>query len=153
MGRLVIPAKSWVLVCDGSKSLLFQNEGDGLQLDLQLRQSRAEAGEPTRNMATDRPGRAFASRGKGRSAVESADLHELAEQKFLKDLADELERTIQAENVSDLVIVAPARAMGVLRTCLGPRTRTALKTEIGKDLCKLPVTEIEAHLKALREIS
>ena len=59
MAKLIIPAKGWVLVCDGSKALLFQNEGDGLAIDLQLRHAKTAPDAPTRDMGNDRPGRSF----------------------------------------------------------------------------------------------
>lgn len=151
MGTLVIPAKSWLLLCDGSKALIFQNQGDAQNLNLQLRQSKSQPGEPTHHIGTERPGRSFSSIGKGRSAVETPDWHDIAEQEFLKDVAQDMEEIVRAQAVHDLVIAAPARAMGVLRTCLGPGTRAVLRAEINKDLCKMPTPEIEAYLTAMRE--
>lgn len=34
MERITVPSKSWILVCDRSKALLFQNTGDALALNL-----------------------------------------------------------------------------------------------------------------------
>lgn len=151
MDRLIIPAQSWILVCDGSKAMLFQNAGDGLHINLRLREMKANPDAPTRDMGADRPGRSFSSVGRGRSAVEASNLHDLAEQKFLAELADDLERIVVAQGVEALVIAAPARAMGSLRTELGRATREVLVAEITKDLCRMPVIEIEAYLEAMRE--
>lgn len=153
MAKLIIPAKGWILVCDGSKALLFQNEGDGLAIDLQLRHAKTAPDAPTRDMGNDRPGRSFSSVGRGRSAVEGPDLHDLAEQTFLRNLVDELENIVVTQKVEFLVIAAPARAMGVLRAGLGRATRDVLKAEITKDLCRKPVAEIEAYLQAMREMA
>jgi protein required for attachment to host cells len=45
-----------------------------------------------------------------------------------------------------LILVAPPRALGVLRQALSTPLRSAVRGEIDKDLVKLPVYEIEKHL-------
>jgi protein required for attachment to host cells len=47
-----------------------------------------------------------------------------------------------------LIVVAPARAIGVLRREYSPRVRQALKAEVEKDYVKMPVDEILRHLVA-----
>ena len=148
MDRLILPAESWILVCDGSKALIFQNMGDALH----LKEAKSRPNERTRDIGTERPGRSFASVGKGRSAVDGTDWHEIAERDFLGEVADALELTVREQDVQVLVIVAPARAMGFLRTHLGAGARGVLKAEIKKDLCKLPTPEIEAYLAAMRQL-
>ena len=152
MDRPILPAEGWILVCDGSKALIFQNKGDALHVNLQLREAKSQPDERTRDAGTERPGRSFSSVGEGRSAVEGTDWHEIAERDFLGELADELELTIRAQDVRDLVIVAPARAIGFLRPRLGPGVQAVLRAEINKDLCKLPTPEIEAYLEAMHQI-
>ncbi len=48
--------------------------------------------------------------------------------------------------VKSLVIVAPPRALGVLRQAYPHTLRAAVQAEIDKDLVRLPVHEIEKHL-------
>jgi protein required for attachment to host cells len=49
-----------------------------------------------------------------------------------------------------LILVAPARALGVLRKALSPAAHAVIGAEIDKDYVKLPIHEIEHHLaKAL----
>jgi protein required for attachment to host cells len=45
-----------------------------------------------------------------------------------------------------LILVAPPRALGVIRQVHAPHLRAALRAEIDKDFVKLPVHEIEKHL-------
>ncbi|MET0925332.1 MAG: host attachment protein, partial [Xanthobacteraceae bacterium] len=47
-----------------------------------------------------------------------------------------------------LIMVAPPRALGVLRQAYSHNLRNALRAEIDKDFVKLPVHEIEKHLAA-----
>ena len=53
-----------------------------------------------------------------------------------------------AARTKSLIIVAPPRALGVLRQAYSHNLRTALRAEIDKDFVKLPVHEIEKHLAA-----
>jgi hypothetical protein len=62
---------------------------------------------PTREQGTDKPGRAFASVGARRSAMEEADIHEIEEQRFAKSLAAKLEVLVREKNILALVIAAP----------------------------------------------
>ncbi|WIY54058.1 host attachment protein [Devosia sp. YIM 151766] len=48
-----------------------------------------------------------------------------------------------------VIIVAPPRALGVLRPLLGTSTRNVLKAELTSDLVRHKVSEIERHLAAL----
>jgi len=43
-------------------------------------------------------------------------------------------------------VVAPPRALGVLRQAYSHKLRAALRAEIDKDLVKLPLYQIEKHL-------
>ena len=70
---------------------------------------------PTRELGTDRPGRSYSSVGHGRSAVEQTDWHDQAEQAFLTELAQHLDAAVAAGKVKSLIMVAPPRALGVLR--------------------------------------
>ncbi len=45
-----------------------------------------------------------------------------------------------------LIIVAPPRALGVLRHAYSPRLRAVLKAEVDKDYVRTPIHEIEKHL-------
>jgi protein required for attachment to host cells len=45
-----------------------------------------------------------------------------------------------------VIIVAPPRALGVLRQAYSPRLRGVLKGEIDKDFVRTPIYEIEKQL-------
>ena len=53
---------------------------------------------------------------------------------------------MNAGEVKSLIIVAPPRALGVLRQAYSHNLRAAVRAEIAKDLVRLPVHEIEKHL-------
>jgi protein required for attachment to host cells len=53
---------------------------------------------------------------------------------------------VQAGEAKALVIVAPPRALGVMRNAYSQNLRAALRAEIDKDLVKLPLHKIEEQL-------
>jgi protein required for attachment to host cells len=46
------------------------------------------------------------------------------------------------------LVVAPPRAIGVLRRAFTTHVRQAIRAEVEKDFVKMPVDEIERHLAA-----
>lgn len=141
-----IDSGAWVVVCDGSKALILENAGDALHPDLRTRQVLEQENPSTAEQGTDRPGRSHSSVGPGRSAVNQTDWHDQAEVRFLKDLAGKIHLAVHGGATKNLIIVAPPRALGVMRENYTPAIKNALREEIDKDLVKLPVDEIEKHL-------
>lgn len=146
MKTVRIPWHSWVAVCDGSKAMFLRNEGDTELLNLKLMEVFEHPQSPSRELGTDRPGRVFQSKGVTRSAVEAADLHNDAEIAFFRKVADLLDDLVQRNSVTSLVMVAPPKALGVLRQQLAPTVHAVITAEIAKDLVPLPIKEIEKHL-------
>lgn len=137
---------TWVVVCDGRKTIVLENIGDEQYPDLRTRSALEAEDAPTSALGTDRPGRVHQSVGSARSGVEQTDWHDRDEQEFLKALAARLDRAVLAKEVSHLVIVAPPRALGVLRKAFSQHVANAIVTEIDKDLTGAPVSDIEQHL-------
>lgn len=152
MDRLRISSKTWVLACDGSKALLFQNVGDAQAIKLKMVEVLVEPHPPARELGTDRPGRAYESTGDSRSSVRETDRHQQAEDRFLQETAAKIDALVRARTITSLVVAAPPKAMGVLRTCLSLATKEVILAEIAKDIVKLPTTEIERHLAAMGEL-
>ncbi len=140
---------AWVLVCDGRKALFLHNKGDAIAPALETLAALSHDDAPSHELGTDKPGRTFSSAGGGHSAIEPADLHDLAEQNFLKHVAERIDREIGAGRAKHLVLVAPPRALAVLRRELGPQAHATIAAEFDKDLVKMPVHEIEKHLKKM----
>ena len=146
MNKLKIRQGDWVIVCDGKKALVLENAGDEKFLNLKTREVFDHPDLKTSELGTDAPGRSFSSVGHGRSAVEQTDWHAQEEEKFLRKLADHLDVAVKAGQAKSLFMVAPPRALGVLRQAYSHSLRSALRAEIDKDFVKLPVHEIEKHL-------
>ena len=146
MQKLKIRQGDWVIVCDGKKALILENAGDEKFLNLKTREVQEHADPKTSDLGTDEPDRSFSSVGSGRSAVEQTDWHRQEEERFLQKLVSQLDHSVKVGEVKSLVIVAPPRALGVLRHAYSHNLRAAVQAEIDKDLVRLPVHEIEKHL-------
>ena|SRR5689334_14938516 len=140
--------EEWVVVCDGAKALILENAGDTEIPNLKTREVYEQKDPATHELGTDRPGRAAGVDGKTRSAVGQTDWHVRNEQSFLEDLAKRLDAAISAGETRSIVMVAPPRALGVLRKAYSSALRQAVRAEIDKDLVKVPLYEIEKHLAA-----
>jgi protein required for attachment to host cells len=146
MSKLKVRQGDWVIVCDGRKALVLENAGDEKFLNLKTKQVFEHPDQKTSEIGTDAPGRSFSSVGHGRSSVEQTDWHTQEEERFLQKLAGYLDTEVKAGHVKSIVIVAPPRALGVLRPVYSHDLRRVLHTEIDKDLVSVPVHEIEKRL-------
>ena len=152
MDRIRISSKTWVLACDGSKALLFQNVGDAKAIELKTVEVFVEPHPPARELGTDRPGRVYESMGGSRSSARETDRHQQAEDRFLHETAGKIDALVRAGTITSLVLAAPPRAMGVLRTQISPATKEVILAEITKDMVKLPTAEIQQHLAAMGQL-
>lgn len=141
-----LPAGVWVVVCDGRKALILENTGDADYPDLRMRETETQDASSTAQLGADRPGRVHQSANSRRSAMEETDRHDEAEKAFVTDLVRRLDAALHANEVEALVIVAPPRALGVMRKAYSGRLKAALHAEIAKDLTTVPVHKIESHL-------
>jgi protein required for attachment to host cells len=137
---------TWVVVADGKKVLFLFNQGDEALLDLRVRGERIQDNPSTGEQGTDRPGRAFASSGAGRSAMGQTDWHQIAEDKFAAEVARDINAAALANEFEELIIVAPPKALAELRTQLHKEAQGRLVAEINKDLTNHPVEEIQKIL-------
>jgi protein required for attachment to host cells len=143
-----IPWGAWVVVCDGQKALFLHNDGDAELLNLKPVEVLAETHASTTELGTDKPGRTFQSHGPGRGAVEAPDYHTAAEVDFLRKVAAIIDTAASEGKTKHLVLIAPPKALGIVREALTPAARAIITAEIHKDLVHLPIGTIEAHLTA-----
>ncbi|HXH47644.1 MAG: host attachment protein [Bradyrhizobium sp.] len=147
MTKLKIPHGAFVFVGDGRKALFLRNDGDEQYLDLKTERVFVDDNPPAHEQGRDRPGRVFKrARTNLRSAVAQTDWHELEEHRFAKRVATAMEDLARDRNARALVVVAPARTLADVREALHPDIKKRIIAEIGKDLTKYPIYEIEKHL-------
>lgn len=149
MDKIRIGTGDWIVVCDGGKALILENRGDRVFPNLQTKEVHEQPNPTTHAQGSDAPGRVHPSNGGGtRSSVEQTDWHDEAERSFLKTLAERLDVAITTGETSAVTMVAPPRALGMIRSDYSAALQKALHGEIAKDLIKMPVHEIEKQLLA-----
>lgn len=146
MTKIRIGQGEWVVVCDGNKALILENAGDEKFPNLKTKEVYQQDNPKTHAQGTDAPGRSIQSVGSARSSMEQTDWHEQAEREFLQSLAGRLDAAIGAGDTKSMIMVAPPRALGMLRQAYSHQLREAVRSEVDKDYVKMPVHEIEKHL-------
>jgi protein required for attachment to host cells len=132
-----------VLVGDGEKALFLRNKGNPQQVDLEVEQILEQDNPATREQGTDRPGRAAASVGAARSAVDDANWHHIAKERFAGEIAKALYRHAHDDRFEKLVIIAPPKILGNLRRAFHAEVLDRIIGEIPKELTSHPVAQIE----------
>jgi protein required for attachment to host cells len=145
---MALPNNALVLVVDGRKMLFFRNHGDENQIDLRTEAHDERVDRKDRDIKTDAPGGIHQSAGYGRSTYEETDFHQQEEDRWIKDAADELCKRALRNDFDALAIVAPPRALGVLKKCLHKEVEKRLVCTVDKEMTGRPVPDIEALLES-----
>ena len=113
-----LPHNALVLVADGRKTLFFRNHGDENQIDLRTEAHDERDDRKDREIKSDAPGTVKQSFGFGHSTYEEPDFQQQEEDRWIKDAADELKARALRNDFDALAIVAPPKALGVLKKSL-----------------------------------
>jgi protein required for attachment to host cells len=148
---MLIPHDTLVLVGDGRKALFLRNRGGAGHPELIAESVMEQDNPPTREQGTDRPGRYGGPDGMSKSAVEETDWHQQAEDRFAAQVADALYRKSHEQTFEHLIVVAPPRTLGTMRTAFRKEVAQKITAEIPKDLTSHPVPEIARFLKMEQE--
>ena len=147
-----LPNNALVLVADGRKMLFFRNHGDENQIDLRTEAHDAREDRKDRDIKTDAPGTTRQSAGYGHSTYEETDFHQQEEDRWVKDAADELKARVLRNDFDALAIVAPPKALGVLKKCLHKEVKRRIVCTVDKEMTGRPVPDIESLLASAGQI-
>ena len=144
MTRIRLDADALVFVGDGEKALFLRNKGDALYPNLVVEQVLEQENPASREQGTDQPGRLNRGRpSNNKSAVEPTDWHQLAKDRFARDVADALYKAAHQNKFERLVVVAPPATLGELRKAFHKEVSGRIVAEVDKSLTSHPVYEIE----------
>lgn len=141
--------KTWIVVADGAKYIILENTGTRAQTELAVLEQVATETPPTREQASDRPGRMPDAGSSGFSAMEETDWHAVQKQRFAKDLAEKLNGWAAEEKFAHLVLIAAPRTLGEMRPEFGAALKARLVQEIPKDATNMTPAEIRKILDAV----
>lgn len=149
--RMTLPHNTLVLVADGTKMLFLRNQGEGDAIELVIEAHGERQDRKDRNINTDAPGLTAQSAGYGRPAVEETDFHQLEENRFAAEAAEQLRHRALGGDFDDLVLVAPPRTLGELRKHLHKAVESRIVMELPKEMTNRPLPDIAAMLKGRSE--
>jgi len=137
---------TWAAIADGARSLILVNEGTDRAPQLSLLAKDELENPPAREQGTDRPGR-LSDAGSGRkSATEQTDWHQVSEDRFIADFAGRLNRSAERAEFDRLILAAPPKVLGQIRSALSRPAAERVVAEIHSDLTRHPVDDIERHI-------
>lgn len=143
---------TWIVVMDSSVARFYalHRDADGtLRIDAAADAMTSDLHRHAQDLKSDAPGRGF------RSATSSAhhglepkhDYHKLEKHDFVRSVSDVLKTAHDAHAFERLVLVAPERSLGELRSVLAKPVGECVWREIGKDLVKLTDQELWARIE------
>jgi protein required for attachment to host cells len=142
--------RTWILIADGRSARVYQTSGGAKALEAVEDMTFETESPPSRELASDRPGRSYESKGHARHAIESrSDPHREAKRQFAHRLAGAIEAQQAAKRFDKLVVVAPAVTMGDLRAAFSDGTKSAITSELVADLTKVPLRDLPSHLESV----
>ena len=136
---------TWIVVADSEKALLMRNVTDHADPNFEIIE-REDQPEVSDN--ADRPGRRSDTGAGQMSAMEQADWHILARDKFARELSDILYGHAHKGAFTRLVIAAAPQVLGRLRDELHSEVKNKVVAEIPTNLTNHTVRDLERLIKA-----
>lgn len=145
------PKETWYVIADGMRARILKRTGPGPFLPATDHDFYdAEVHGHARDLKSAAPGRAFDTGSGARHAMEPHhDPHELEKQRFGRHVADAVNEAASRGEFSRLVLVAPPKTLGVLRSALGHQAQACVVGEVPKDLVRTPVAKLADHFRDL----
>lgn len=143
---MAIPHGALVLVADGKKLLFLRNRGDEGMIDLRTESHDHRDDRKDGEIKTDAPGTQGQSAGYGRPAMDETDFHQQEEDRWVKDAAEELKKRALRNDFDSLVVIAPPKALGVLRKELHKEVERRIILTVNKEMTDRPIPDIEELL-------
>ncbi len=143
---MTIPKNALVLVVDGRKMLFLRNQGEGDHVQLVTEAHHEREDQKDHELKSDAPGLGAQRGGYGRPAMDETDFHQLDEDRYAADAADQLRVRALAGDFEALVIVAPPKTLGELRKHLHKEVERRVVMELAKEMTDRPLPDIAAML-------
>ena len=143
------PKKTWIVIADGMHARILRQDRRGAPLAPALDQELYEPAAQgfSRDLRSDAPGRGFNSGSGARHAMEPrTDPKAHEKHLFARRVAELINDAAMRKTFDQLVLVAPPKTLGELRTQLAEKARKLVIGEIDRDLVKTPVPDLPGHL-------
>lgn len=137
----------WYVIADGGRARILRYRKDDDAFERVTELVSATAHLSTKDLGSDKPGRAFESAGGARHAIEPrSDFHEKGEVEFARVLAANINEGADRNDFQLLALVAPSRFIHAIKDALKSGATERLFAEVDKDLTKLPEDTLRERL-------
>lgn len=144
------PIRTWVLIADGARARVLENQGPGRGLHAVEGMTFVAEHAATHDLVDDREGRTFSSTSARRSAIDARkDPHRVLKKDFAKALAEVLAESEAQKAFDRLVLVAPPVTLGDLRQAVSDHVKAKIAGELAQDLTKIPNADVPEHLEGV----
>ena len=138
--------KTLYLIADGGRVRYVESTGPG-HFNTFRKFVSAHIHEKGSKLVRDRPSRVQESATAARHGIEfRTNPRDKAEHEFIRAIAEDLHEDKMTKKFDNLVIVAPAKLLSVLRESLPSALASKLVQSITKDLTKIPDADLYRHL-------
>lgn len=146
----------WIVVMDSARARIFRLGADDFgapMLEPAIPSIDNALAHHARDERSDKPGRSVGSTASGlRHSIEPRhDYHKLAKHQFVERVAKLLSDADADSAFERLVLVAPRRSLGELRTVLSESVRRKILAEDAKDLTSYNTQELWSRLASVVE--
>ena len=140
---------TWIVVGHRGGAKSYEHVGIGRGIKMIDGMANPTGRSQSRDLVSDRPGRAFASRGAGgrHALTAKSDAHEQALAVFVRDLAQYLGSGLSKKRYERLVLVAEPHFLGRLRKVLPRNVASRVHGAVRKDLFRSDRADLVRHLE------
>lgn len=143
--------REWILLADRAHAKFFiHDRADGRMEEIFVLADPA-ALERQHEMGTDRPGRGHGSSSSAGHAYEDhADFPEQESASFLRSIAGEINRAVQADKMDKLILVALPKTLAVINSALDDGAKALVTAEYAKNLIGVDPSTLGERLAKMK---
>lgn len=142
--------KVWYVIADGGRARIVERD-EFKAYRTQREVVSTDVHRRSRDLDSDRPGRAYESAAPGSHALAPrADAHQAVKREFAHELAAILNEEGAGNGVDRIVLVAPVRILPEIENALDKAVRQKISAKIQKDLTNVPNPDLDRHFADLR---
>lgn len=140
----------WFVIADGARARILRYTKDDGGFEQVKDMVSAAAHRSSRDLGSDRPGRAFESVGGARHAIEGkSDLHDKSEMEFAQIIAGDINEGADRGDFQFFALIAQPRFIRAIKSSLKQKANATLFAELPKDLTRLPELDLRERLMSL----
>ncbi|MDH5655729.1 MAG: host attachment protein [Spirochaetia bacterium] len=140
--------KTIVVVANRSSARFFKYEGPNKSFQLLESVNHPEGRMKNHEFLSGEPGESFDSHGHGRhNLAREVEPKEEEAKRFATEIAENLDKRRQKENLNRIILAAEGGFMGILKDSISKETAKLISNYVSKDLAKIESRNIHSHFE------